>query len=173
MTEATEPRTLFLEEDSEMPNNPALPVLIYSGVLKRDAAGQDETFQQRFAANGWRGIWRNGIFAYHHFHPDAHEVLGIARGNVEVHLGGESGQRLKFEVGDMLVLPAGTGHKKLSGSDDFLVIGAYPEGQENYTICRGKLPRAAMTQVPLPSTDPLYGAAGPLPRFWNISQNGS
>ncbi|MCT8991694.1 cupin domain-containing protein [Chelativorans sp. SCAU2101] len=166
MTNVIEPRILHLEEDVEMPNHPSFPVLIYAGVFAQDEAGMDRAFEERFAQNGWRGIWRNGIFGYHHFHPDAHEALGVARGSAEVQLGGESGERLRIEVGDLLVLPAGTGHKRLSASADFLVVGAYPKGQENYTILRSKVPRDVVAQVPRPRTDPFYGNDGPLLRLW-------
>ncbi len=27
----------------------------------------------------WLGAWRDGIFAFHHFHSTAHEVLGKIR----------------------------------------------------------------------------------------------
>ena len=41
-----------------------------------------------FAAHGWSNAWRDGIFGYHHFHSIAHEVLGIASGEVRVMFGG-------------------------------------------------------------------------------------
>lgn len=169
MTTMIEPQTLFLEEDAEMPNHPGFPVLIYRQVLSRDETSLAQIFEQRFEGNGWRGTWRNGIFDYHHFHPDAHEVLGVAQGSAEVQLGGETGERLRLEAGDLVILPAGTGHKKLSGSGDFLVVGAYPAGQEDYTICRTKIPREKMADVPPPVADPFYGAAGPLPTVWGFA----
>lgn len=164
MAKEIEPQTLFLEEDRQMPNHPDLPVLVYPRAVEPEQAQQ--AFERRFAENGWRGIWLNGILGYHHFHPDAHEVLGVARGHVEVQLGGESGRPLTLSAGDMVVLPAGTGHKNLSASSDFLVVGAYPEGQEDYTICREKVARQKMAGVPRPETDPFYGKDGPLTRLW-------
>ena len=161
-----EPRTLYLDEGPDVPNNPVLPVLIYEQVLPTDATDRARGFEERFAANGWRGTWRNGIFSYHHFHPDAHEALGIARGSVEVQLGGESGKRLRLEAGDLVVLPAGTGHKNLSASSDLLVVGSYPAGQEDYTTSRSKTDRNALARVPLPESDPFYGREGPLLRVW-------
>jgi|SRR5690606_30967930 len=166
MSTPIEPQRLFLEEDEVVPNNPVFPVLIYKQVLGPKEEGKDRLFHARFAENGWRGIWHNGIFGYHHFHPDAHEALGIARGSAEVQLGGESGKWLTVEAGDLLVLPAGTGHKRLSSSGDLLVIGAYPPGQENYTTSRSKVAREAMGKVPRPETDPFYGENGPLVKAW-------
>lgn len=164
-----EPSTLFLAEDPEMPNNPALPVLVYRGVVDREAGPGDRVFQRRFSESGWRGIWRNGIFGYHHFHPDAHEALGIARGAVSVQIGGESGERLQLQAGDLVVLPAGAGHRNLSSTDDLLVIGAYPAGQERYTTCREPVDRDVVSRVPRPANDPFYGANGPLVRLWAVA----
>ena len=57
-----------------VPNNSALPVLVYSRALAEATA---EHFEDVFAENGWQGIWRNGVFSYQHYHTGAHEVLGV------------------------------------------------------------------------------------------------
>jgi uncharacterized protein YjlB len=87
-----------------------------------------------------------------------------------VRFGGDKGEELEVETGDVAVLPAGTGHQRLSASADLLVIGAYPP-QGHYDLCRGasaEHTRALETipRVPLPATDPLFGADGPLTRLW-------
>lgn len=69
-----------------------------------------------------------------------------------------------MEAGDALVLPTGTGHRSIEASGDFLVVGAYPEGQ-NWDICReapNAEARRRMAGLPIPNADPVAGGAGPL-----------
>ena len=156
------PRMLTLPPGETMPNN-RLPVLIYA-----DALAGGGTFDRLFADNGWGGIWHNGIYDFDHYHSNAHEVLGIARGTATVQLGGDSGHAVEVGPGDVLVLPAGTGHRRMRSSGDLLVVGAYPPGQEHYDICRDRTPEAELriTKVALPRSDPVGGADGALPRLW-------
>ncbi|KEQ05089.1 cupin domain-containing protein [Pseudorhizobium pelagicum] len=149
----------LLSENDWVPNNPRLPVIVHSGLSAEDESLAD-MFEATFAENGWQGIWRNGIFDYHHYHTTAHEVLGIARGQARVVLGGPGGRELQVQAGDCLVLPAGTGHCRISASDDFLVIGAYPAGQDP-DLRRSEAGENGMRilkTLPVPETDPLGGA---------------
>jgi uncharacterized protein YjlB len=68
-----------------------------------------------FEKSGWVGVWTDPIYDYTHFHSNAHEVLGIAEGNVTLRLGGEDGRMVRLNPGDMLVLPAGVGHRIETG----------------------------------------------------------
>lgn len=163
------PEQLFFKEDPSIPNS-RLPVLVYRGISFESADTAAE-FERLFADNQWPSQWRDGIFDYHHYHSTAHEVLGVAMGAARVKLGGEAGQEVNVGPGDILVLPAGTGHCCVERSDDFLVVGAYPANQSAYDVrCADPDALAAskrrISQVPLPLADPLSGPGGALSRLW-------
>lgn len=166
---AEEVQSAVLPDDGAFPNN-ALPILLYKQAIEPPGSDPAAAFERTFEANGWGGAWRNGIYDYHHYHSTAHEVLGIARGRVTVHLGGPNGKVFDLEAGDVAVLPAGVSHKNLDASDDLLVVGAYPAGQEpdmNYGR-PGERPRAdeKIARVPPPEADPVFGRDGPLIVRW-------
>ena len=158
-----EPQLNVLAEDIRMPNS-ELPVVHYRGAI----SGEDiEHFLYRkFKLNDWDGCWTDGIFGYHHFHCNAHEALGVVAGEATLKLGGDSGVTFEVEQGDVVVLPAGTGHRRIRATADFLVVGAYPKGQEkpNEYLDRANCGnyRNRLRAVPLPKADPLYGDSGPL-----------
>ncbi len=163
--------TLELGPGGDVPNSP-LPVLLYRAAFP-SADGRAARIERAFDEHGWRGLWRNGIFAYHHFHDNAHEVLGIAQGHAVVQLGGAAGPVVTLQAGDAVVLPAGTGHKRLAASPDLLVIGGYPPGQERPSLLEGgdSTPDVAArcAAVPLPASDPVEGAGGALMRLWRAA----
>lgn len=164
------PQTMRFKDDGDIPNNP-LPFCVYSGAVDlADSADPAAIFEQLFAANGWGGSWRNGIYDYVHYHSRIHEVLGIASGQARVRFGGDGGQVVEVTAGDVAVLPAGTGHQCLGASDDFLVVGAYPPSG-TYDECRGSPAEHAQAlqtipKVALPRKDPVYGNKGPLLKLW-------
>jgi uncharacterized protein YjlB len=90
-----------------------------------------------------------------------------------VQFGGENGPLVDVTLGDVVLIPAGVGHKNLGSSRDLLVVGAYPPGQR-WDLCRGtpaERPWALenIARVPLPKLDPVYGSAGPLTSQWSIN----
>ena len=157
-----------LGENGQIPNNPSLPLLLYQQVF--ESQNLEKSFKEAFQQNRWAGSWVNGVYDYHHYHSTAHEVLGVASGTATITFGGPGGIEVDVRAGDMVVLPAGTGHCRLSASDDFRVVGAYPEGQENYDLCTQKdqveEKKKNIKQVPLPKTDPVAGEKGLLLEHW-------
>ena len=169
-THDTEVQEHLFGDDGGIPNNPTLPLLVYPQALDesaRSAAG----CKALFASNGWGGAWVNGVFAYHHYHSNAHEVLGVIEGGASLTFGGPRGTTLDVRAGDVVVIPAGVGHRNEGASADFSVVGAYPKGQESYDLRTGEAgerPEVVenIENVALPQADPLFGAAGPLARRW-------
>jgi uncharacterized protein YjlB len=162
----TQPETHRLEAAGGFPNS-RLPVLVYHDVQEAWAASACE---ELFGRNGWLGAWVDGIFSFHHFHSTTHEVLGVVAGTASVILGGPGGRRLEVRRGDVLVLPAGTGHFNAGSSADFVVVGAYPDGMR-WDLLRGdpaELDEALtnIEAVPLPAADPVSGRDGPLTEIW-------
>ncbi|MBI3960004.1 MAG: hypothetical protein HY328_14420 [Chloroflexi bacterium] len=162
--------TYLLVDDGSIPNHPSLPLLVYQDALPVARPDPAAVAEETFRRNGWGGIWRNGIYPFHHYHSTAHEVLAVVRGWARVQLGGAQGVTLTAAAGTVLVLPAGTGHKRLDASPDLLVVGAYPPGQ-TWDLCRGTAQERAMAfanirRVPLPLMDPIYGETGPLVALW-------
>lgn len=164
----SEPETLRLAANGGVPNNPRLPVLIYRAAITAEGDDPAAAFEARFAACGWPPQWRGGVYDHHHYHATAHETLGIAAGKARLALGGPRAATVEVAAGDVVVLPAGTGHRLIEASADFHVVGAYPPGTE-WDMRREAAPPdvlAAIAAVPLPATDPVEGADGPLPRLW-------
>jgi uncharacterized protein YjlB len=138
--------------DEPIPNHPRFPVLIYRGVPVAE-------IERVFADHGWGGAWANGVFDFHHFHSTSHEVLAVVSGSATLELGGPQGEAFEVAEGDVLVLPAGTGHRRAAARDGFTVVGAYPAGQERYDLLReaDAAARERIRAVPVPERDPVGG----------------
>lgn len=98
-------------------------------------------------------------------------MLGICTGHAQVQFGGSDGPIVKVSAGDVAILPAGTGHKRIDSSDDLLVVGGYPPGQEQYDLLRGDrteydAAEKLIAATPLPTSDPVFGDGGPLLEWW-------
>ncbi|MET1013592.1 MAG: cupin domain-containing protein [Paenisporosarcina sp.] len=159
------------KDDGYIPNNPHLPVILVKEVFQDHPSDIEKIFNQ----HNWQNSWVNGVFPYHHYHSNAHEVLGVKAGTARLIIGGESGKKITVQQGDVIILPAGTGHKKLECSNDFKIVGAYPEGM-SYNIKTGEdndRPQVLhdIVQVPLPMTDPIFGNRGPVFDHWHAKEN--
>ncbi|MDQ7914461.1 cupin domain-containing protein [Pseudomonas sp. 102515] len=166
---AGQPERLRFADDGVIPNS-RLPVLLYRQV-PLEGADRAAALEELFVTYGWPPQWRYGVYRYHHYHPNAHEVLGVARGRAKLRLGGEQGQDVQVTAGDVVVLPAGTGHRNLESSADFLVVGAYPPDQQDFITQRADPAAHArsvglIAGVPLPASDPVTGREGALPALW-------
>ena len=167
---AMETLKLNFPDEGIIPNSP-LPLLVYKGAFEAGESLADD-MENRFAANNWTNSWRDGVYPYHHYHSITHEVVGIYSGHAQLHMGGEAGEVVEVQAGDVLVIPAGVGHKKISASDDFGVVGAYPDGRD-FDLMTGQedeRPRAdeRIAQVPLPDTDPVLGTEGGTRELWTM-----
>ena len=160
-------QAIQFEQSGWVPNNRRFPVIVYWRVL--DGPDRARAFERLFRTNGWGGLWRNGVYSFHHFHSTAHEILGIAAGQARLMIGGPAGKEIAVQAGDALLLPAGTGHCRLEASNDLLVIGGYPPGQEA-DLCR-EMPtaeqQAMIDELGIPARDPLKGEAGGLRSLWH------
>ena len=160
-----------IKRNKNFPNS-TLPVLIYKQALKlpRQKNKSAEIAQQIFLRNGWSNSWRNGIYDFHHYHSNTHECMAIASGNATVLLGGPGGKKAKLGQGDVIILPAGTGHKCMKCSEDFFCVGVYPQGRDydmNYGTATGFKKALERTgKVPVPKKDPVYGKDGFLKMYW-------
>lgn len=164
----------LLGPSGAIPNHPRWPLLLYPGAVEISGPDPAIAFERLFDANLWPAAWRNGVYPFHHFHATAHEALGVYSGEVTVQFGGASGVTVTAKPGDVVVLPAGTGHKKLASRGSLGIVGAYPRGQHadmNVAKLAGKASAAqsaqAVARVELPERDPVYGEKGPLFVHWH------
>ncbi len=153
-----------------IPNNSRLPLLIYKRAVTLHGADPGEIFEELYPKGGWYAAWRYGVYPFPHYHSTAHEVLGVYRGSATLRLGHTAGITMKVQAGDVIVIPAGVGHQNLDSSNDFHVVGGYPNGQEA-DLLRGKpgereFAERNIAAVRLPDGDPIFGQKGELLRHW-------
>ena len=163
-----EPLTLFFTDDGKIPNS-KYPLILYKNAFQERGNRGAAWLEKKFASNNWTNSWRNGIYSFHHYHSTAHEVLGVYAGQALVHLGGEEGEKVEISAGDIIIIPAGVGHKNL-GSEGLGVVGAYPDGY-TWDLNRGlagERPQADtnIAALPLPTADPLLGLEDGLRNIW-------
>jgi uncharacterized protein YjlB len=57
-------------------------------------------------------------------------MYGYMPGECKNYPGRPRGKKVELTQGDVIILPAGVGHKCLHASNNFLCMGAYPQGKE-------------------------------------------
>src|SRR5689334_7359155 len=154
------PELHFVKDDGIFPNN-RLPILHYPKVLELPQLLPAHAVKKLFQENNWTNNWKQGIYTYHHYHSNKHEVLGVCKGETLLELGGEKGITLLIQEGDVLIIPAGVAHINLGKENDVDCVGGYPDGRD-YDMNYGKpgeRPRADhnIASLPLPGTDPVFG----------------
>jgi uncharacterized protein YjlB len=162
------PEIIYFKDDGTIPNS-RYPVLLYRNAFNERNTQGAEWLEQHFLSNNWSNSWRNGIFTFQHYHSITHEALGIYSGEADVLLGGDKGSMVKVKAGDIIIIPAGVGHKNM-GDKNLGVVGAYPNGMP-VDIMRGEKGERPgvdnnILAVPFPGTDPLHGKEEGLRKIW-------
>lgn len=160
-----------LEDDGDIPNNAALALIVYRGAVDPVLGDAEDALDALFRANGWGNGWRGGvIYDFHHYHAEAHEVVGIAAGSARVRFGGPSGPVLAVTAGDAVLIPAGVGHCRVDRTPGLSVVGAYPAGQKPDLKRQGEHDpegiRRSIARVGLPARDPVLGEYGGTSALW-------
>ncbi|KAL4780865.1 RmlC-like cupin domain-containing protein [Aspergillus varians] len=118
--------------------------------------------------------WVYNMYCQTHFHSTSHEVLGVVSGSARLCFGGE-GNPDRFEPnvskGDLIIVPAGVGHRLLSEADEaeesFKMVGAYPR-DKSWDMCYGRPGEEDnfhnIESLDWFQGDPLYGKDGPVLR---------
>lgn len=162
-------------DDGFVPNHPRWPFVLYrSAVSLPRSLDPAAVWEALFESNRWGDMWRGEIYDYLHYHSRIHEVLGIARGSATVRIGGNNGRIMKVKAGDVLIIPAGTGHQSLKASPTFMAVGAYPlQGIDHEcapTTQDHDRTRKTVRRVARPLTDPVFGSKGPLLGLWKAKR---
>ena len=153
------PPTIFpADVEAGIPNSPLPLIVAGSAVLP---VPSPDAVHALLRGNGWRGTWTSTIDDFWHSHVTGHEVLVCAAGSARVGFGGPAGIALDMVPGDAVIVPAGVGHRRLSATPGFAVVGGYPPGQDGTVTRAGGMDldaaRQAIALLALPDADPLSG----------------
>jgi len=144
------------------------PLLVYHSCLPASATASSIESHLN-AVNVVVPQWRYTMYSTTHFHSTTHEVLCIAKGRARLCFGGENNpDRIETEIqkGDVIVVPAGVGHRLLEDLDGgFEMVGSYPKGN-NWDMCYGRDGEEekirSIEGLGWFDQDPLYGKSGPV-----------
>lgn len=167
------PVKYWFGDDGIFPNN-MLPVALYKRAMNIPMSDflVYLYFKVIFNEHGWINNRRSGIFNFHHYHSNVHKVIGVCNGSASLLFGGNNGERIGLEKGDVIVIPAGVAHKNLGKENCIDCISAFYEGcayDLNYGR-PGERPTADVNiaSLPIPDTDPLYGKAAGIVTLWQM-----
>lgn len=159
----------FLKDDGSFPNS-HLPVLLYKNAISLSFIFKGLMVRKLFRRHHWTNNWRSGVYTYHHYHSNTHEVMAVISGSTTLQLGGDEGMKITFEKGDVLVIPAGVAHKNLGKEKDVICIGGYPGGTDYDMNYGRKDERPAadrrISKIKIPAYDPVTGKKDPLNAIW-------
>ena len=141
------------------------PLLIYHSAFRNANAADIET---HLSSTGVvQPHWRFTMYSDTHFHSTTHEVLSIASGSAKCCFGGEENPgRVEtiLQRGDVVVIPAGVGHRLLEDYGGFQMVGSYPVGKD-WDMCYGRPGEEekvrSIATLGWFQRDPIYGDAGP------------
>jgi len=160
----------FLKDDGYFPNS-VLPVLLYKRAIKLPLLFKGRMVKRLFQKHHWTNNWRNGVYTFHHYHSNTHEVMAVIKGKTKLQLGGENGTTVTLEEGDVVLIPAGVAHKNLQQEKDVICIGGYPRGKDYDMNYGNEEERPAaderISKVPIPGFDPVTGKKDPMNKIWN------
>lgn len=162
-----ESQTIYLKAAPPFPNS-TLPVILY-----KNAFSDEESFTRQIRSNGWVPDWYSaeGMFPYHHFHSDCHEIIAVLKGKLRGKVGGDNGVEVIMTPGDVIVLPAGVAHIGLAVTEDLWSVGGYPAGYAVHDFRLGDIAEydncvSNVARVPTPARDPIGGLSGPITENW-------
>jgi uncharacterized protein YjlB len=142
--------------------NSELPLLLFKGGAPVSADGGRDICRL-YEKNGWSGTWVYTVYKFWHFHTLGHEALTCVAGGARIGFGGDDGIVAAVEPGDVAIVPAGVGHKRIEASGDFLMAGSYPPGQHGNIVRPGEMDAASVQReikrLRLPDTNPITGAS--------------
>jgi uncharacterized protein YjlB len=158
----------YFDAADGIPNSPLPLLFIPAGLAK---AVTDGTVEDKIRENGWSGTWVLPVFDFWHYHTTGHEVLVGFQGSGRIGFGGNHGHVVEMTPGDLVLIPAGVGHKRLDSSSDFAVLGAYPPGQDGTIVRAGDkdldTARNEISRLELPKQDPVTGRSPGLLELWS------
>jgi uncharacterized protein YjlB len=141
------------------------PLMIYHNAFQEASASKIESHLS--SVDVVTPQWRYTMYSDTHFHSTTHEVLCIASGSAKCCFGGEENEgRIEpvLEKGDVVIVPAGVGHRLLEDYGGFQMVGSYPKGK-NWDMCYGRSGEEekvkGIKSLRWFERDPIYGDEGP------------